>query len=322
MIRLRWTVPLLRRSTIPVRSSATTKTTVLTASRLPSPATLTLTDGTVMSGDTLAINPGSLVAIEQPNAQGDGATFDDVQVDNSGTIQVDPSELRVTLTISDGSTVTGGLLSIGPVGVFDVEGGSFSQEVLLDDVSVNNGDVINIGLSSTAILTLDDGAKIEGGPLTVSGGSALDVEYGSVGPGATLDNVGISGAGTILVDSEGNPETDLLLSGATAITGTALTIDSPGMVEIAPDVVGGNYVSPTFTNLSLDNSGTVQLDPNTILLIGGYVALNGGGTVELTTATEQFAAAIGGADSGVLDNFNNTIKANGDGHPLVSTINR
>ena len=278
-----------------------------------SPATLTLTDGAMLSGDTLAINPGSLLAIEQPNAQGDGATFDDVQVDNSGTIQIDPSELRVTLTISDGSTVTGGLLSIGPVGVLDVEGGSFSQEVLLDGVSVNNGDVINIGLSSTAIFTLDDGAKIEGGALTVSGGSALDVEYGSIGPGATLDNVGISGAGTILVDSEGNPETDLLLSGATAITGTALTIDSPGMVEIAPDVVGGNYVSPTFTNLSLDNAGTVQLDPNTTLLIGGNVALTGGGTVELMTATEQFAAAIAGAGSGVLDNFNDTIKANGDG---------
>ena len=120
-----------------------------------------------------------MLAIEQPNAQGDGATFDDVQVDNSGTIQIDPSELRVTLTISDGSTVTGGLLSIGPVGVLDVEGGRFSQEVLLDGVSVNNGDVINIGLLSTAIFTLDDGTTIEGGALTVNGGSALDVEYGS-----------------------------------------------------------------------------------------------------------------------------------------------
>ena len=277
-----------------------------------SPATLTLTDGAMLSGDTLAINPASLLAIEQPNAQGDGATFDDVQVDNSGTIQIDPG-VGVTLTISDGSTVTGGLLSIGPVGVLDVEGGSFSQEVLLDGVSINNNDIIHIGVSSIATLTLDDGTTIEGGALTVNGGSTLDVEYGSNGPGATLDNVGISGAGTILVDSEGNSGTDLLLRGNTTITSTALTIDSPGMVEIAPDVVGGNYVSPTFTNLSLDNAGTVQLDPNTILLIGGYVALTGGGTVELMTATEQFAAAIAGAGSGVLDNFNNTIEANGDG---------
>ena len=85
------------------------------------------------------------------------------------------------------------------------------------------------------------------------------------------------------------------------------------MVEIAADVIGGNYVSSTFTNLSLDNAGTFQLDPNTTLLIGGDVALTGGGTVELMTATEQYAAAIAGAKSGTLDNFNDTIKANGDG---------
>ena len=167
-----------------------------------SPATLTLTDGAVLSGDTLAINPASLLPSSSLTPRATAPHSMTSRLTTPAPFRSTLSELRVTLTISDGSSVTGGLLSIGPVGVLDVEGGSFSQEVLLDGVSVNNGDVINIGLSSTAIFTLDDGAKIEGGALTVSGGSALDVEYGSFGPGATVDNVGISGGGTILVDSE------------------------------------------------------------------------------------------------------------------------
>ncbi len=56
--------------------------------------------------------------------------------------------------------------------------------------------------------TLDDGTKFEGGSLTINGGSTLDVEFGSNGfsgaAGAALDNVSVSGSGTILVNSEGN----------------------------------------------------------------------------------------------------------------------
>ena len=277
------------------------------------PTTLTLAEGAALSGDALAINAGSLVAIE---LFGIGATFDDVQVDNSGTIQVDGDVgAGVTLILSDGTGVAGGLLSIGSLGTLDVEGGDFSHEVLLDGVDVNNGGIIEIGASSIATLTLDDGTIIEGGLVTVNEGSTLDVEYGYTGTGASLDNVGVSGPGAILVDSLSNAGTDLLLSGNTTVTSTMLSIDNPGIVEIAADVVDGNYVSPTFTSLSVENSGTLQIDPNATLLIGGTVTLdgNGHGIVDLMTATEQFAAAIAGADSGTLDNVNNTIVADGYG---------
>ncbi len=43
------------------------------------------------------------------------------------------------------------------------------------------------------------------------------------------------------------------------------------------------------------------------------MTLNGGGTVELMTATEEFAGAIAGAGTGTLDNHNNTIIADGFG---------
>jgi len=281
------------------------------------PTTLTLTDGTVMSGDTLAINPGSLVAIEQPNSQGDSATFDDVQVDNAGTIQVDDafSISSLTLILSDGTGVTGGVISIGSLGILDVEGGSI-PDVTLDGVNVDSNNSIEVGVSSDVTFTLDDGTKFEGGSLTINSGSTLDVEYGSNSfsgaAGAALDNVSVSGSGTILVDSEGNGA-DLALGGDTLVTGALLSIAALGAIEIGADVSGDGYVSPTLTNLTADNAGTIQIEPNATLLIGGTVTLNGGGTVELMTATEEFAGAIAGAGTGTLDNHNNTIIADGFG---------
>jgi fibronectin-binding autotransporter adhesin len=284
-----------------------------TAFEIQTGTSLTLNNGTLLSGDTLDIGAGSLVAVENGNVQGIGATMDDVQVANAGTIQVDGGLSGVTLILSDGTGVTGGILSIGSVGILDVEGGAFSTDVTLDGVTVDNTGSIEVGASSSIVLTLDDGTMIEGGALTVNGVAELDVEYGANGPGATLDNVSVDGAGTIVVDHDANGA-DLVLSGDTDITTTTLSIAAIGVVKIAADIVAGDYISPTLTSLAVENNGTIEVDPNATLLIGGSVTLDGGGKVELTSGTEQFAADIAGSDSGgTLDNINNTIVGAGDG---------
>ena len=209
----------------------------------------------------------------------------------------------------------GGTVTIGYAGELDIEGGSI-PDVTLDGVNVDSNNSIEVGVSSDVTFTLDDGTKFEGGSLTINSGSTLDVEFGSNSfsgaAGAALDNVSVSGFGTILVDSEGNGA-DLALGGDTLVTGALLSIAALGAIEIGADVSGDDYVSPTLTNLTADNAGTIQIEPNATLLIGGTVTLNGGGTVELMTATEEFAGAIAGAGTGTLDNHNNTIIADGFG---------
>ena len=285
-----------------------------------SAATLLLDDSTTVYGGTLTIgNYGTLdIELGPRNIINPDATLDGVTLYNNSIFggDIEVGELSsATLLLDDDTTVYGGTVTIGSAGELDIEGGSI-PDVTLDGVNVDSNNSIEVGVSSDVTFTLDDGTKFEGGSLTINSGSTLDVEYGSNSfsgaAGAALDNVSVSGSGTILVNSEGNGA-DLALGGDTLVTGALLSIAALGAIEIGADVSGDDYVSPTLTNLTADNAGTIQIEPNATLLIGGTVTLNGGGTVELMTATEEFAGAIAGAGTGTLDNHNNTIIADGFG---------
>ena len=285
-----------------------------------SAATLLLDDSTTVYGGTLTIgNYGTLdIELGPRNIINPDATLDGVTLYNNSIFggDIEVGELSsATLLLDDDTTVYGGTVTIGSAGELDIEGGSI-PDVTLDGVNVDSNNSIEVGVSSDVTFTLDDGTKFEGGFLTIDSGSTLDVEYGSNNfsgaAGAALDNVSVSGSGTILVDSEGNGA-DLSLGGDTLVSGALLSIAATGTVQIGADVSGDGYVSPTLTSLTADNAGTIQIEPNATLLIGGTVTLNGGGTVELMTATEEFAGAIAGAGTGTLDNHSNTIIADGFG---------
>ena len=175
--------------------------------------TLTLDDGTTISGGALSIDSGSTLDIEvgpvgQGGANGPGypdATLDGVTVANNGTINVDLAALGAVLTLDDGATIEGGTLTIGTSegngsGTVDIELGPndiTNPDATLDGVTVNNYAVIEVGQSTSATLLLDDGTTVYGGSLLIGNTTndtdgTLDIEAGPNGPGATLDGVTVN----------------------------------------------------------------------------------------------------------------------------------
>ncbi len=84
------------------------------------------------------------------------ATFDGVEVFNEGTVQVDNDEQPTTLIGTDGTTITGGTLSIGASGLVESGAGTGALGLVLDDVTVwncgtleANGATLYVGSTST-----------------------------------------------------------------------------------------------------------------------------------------------------------------------------
>ena len=93
-----------------------------------------------------------------------------------------------TLLLDDGTTITGGAISIGNSGVLDIGGvhAVGNSDATLDGVTVSNDGNIQIDLQDEgAILTLDGGTTIEHGGLTIDDIVLLDIETGAQNPGAT-----------------------------------------------------------------------------------------------------------------------------------------
>ena len=154
-------------------------------------AILTLDDGTTIGGGgSLTIDACSSLQIESG-----GATLDDINVTNHGAIQVDVSDSSTMLRLDDDTAISGGSLSIGNAGVLDVETGAdgSGHGATLDGVNVTDGGIIEVGVSTDAILTLGDGTTINGsGTLTINAGSTLDVDGGTttIDLGGTITNNG------------------------------------------------------------------------------------------------------------------------------------
>ena len=117
---------------------------------------LTLDLGTSIAGGILT-NTG-LVQIESAA----GATLDGVQVNNdAGTIQIDTISFDGKLIVDDGTTITGGTLTIGSLGLFEVKTGPTGPGATLDGVTVDNSGVVQV--DTGAVLDLTGGTTITGG---------------------------------------------------------------------------------------------------------------------------------------------------------------
>ena len=178
-------------------------------------STLSLDDGTLVSGSTLILGSNVTLDVELGGSGGNGATFDGVTATNGGAIEIDLSNSGAILTLDDGTTITGGTLDIEHArSAVDITLGSHGGNgATLSDVAVTNAGTIAVDpTASGAILTLDDGTSITGGDLTVGHLGTLDI--GAAGGGGvvgdpTLDGVTVtldvsgSAAGTIAVDPSG-----------------------------------------------------------------------------------------------------------------------
>ena len=294
----------------------------ITIGATASGVTFTLDDGTSITGGALTFGDDS----DTLDVEGaSGATLDNVTVNGGGAIDIGLSS-AATLTLtggtstSGGTTVTAGALSIGASGELDVETGAggpgsiADPNVILDDVTVTNSGAIAISTATTsAVLAIDDGTAISGGMLTIGSTGTLEIAPGNYlgNSGATLDDVAVSNYGTINVGDTSDVGM-LTLQDGTTVSGGAITIDAPAELVIVGGINGG----VTLGGVTVNNYGALQVDPNAVLTVANTVTFDDGGTVMLTTATEQVAGTISGDSTGVLpagtfDNVDNVIEGTG-----------
>jgi fibronectin-binding autotransporter adhesin len=257
---------------------------------------LTLELGTIIAGGILT-NSGT-VKIETAA----GATLDGVSVNNSeyGTIQVDTFSFDGKLVVEDGTTITDGVLSIGSLGLFEVDS---ALGATLKDVSVHNSGVVQVNVGSALNL---DGTEITGGTVTdigtihVTGNSAINgaaVNGGHItvdgGKTLTLDNTTVTGTaiaddGTVQVDAYKT----LNLSDV-ALTGGAVTVGTEGLIKTGGSVALTTHVA---------NDGTIEVHDGALKITGsvdgsGSVKIDGGALFELDgTDTQDIVFAGAGAE--------------------------
>ena len=241
---------------------------------------LTLEGNAAVHGGSLTVYAGSSLNVEgttAPSSTATVVTLDGVNVYDNGTINVDPSQ-PATLVLDDGTDISGaGKLIVATTGILDIEDGSTGPDygATLDGLIVTNHNLIEIDAAGTtpATLTLGGGTTITGGTLTFGNASdTMDVEDAS---GATLDNVDVSGSGTIdVATTEPTTATTLTLDGGTTVTGGTMTIGALGTVALAGGTLGTSSVTD---NGALSGYGTVSAN-----LSGGGTITASGGTLTLT----------------------------------------
>ena len=234
-------------------------------------AIFTLEDGTTISGfgmGTMTVGATDQVAIEG-HLNNNGATFDDLFVNlqsndsGMGTVQVDGAQSPVTLTLTDGTTLSGGELSIGSSGEVDI---AFSDNISPDAIFEGGLTVSNQGT-----LQVDSNTSLAlAGTVTLQGGGTVSMELNSgIGEvfdtAATLDNVDntIEGAGFI-----GNGD-DLL------------TLINSGMIDanFGGQTLTIDIADNTGNSSTLTNTGTLKAENNGELLVHGVVDDAGGQVV-------------------------------------------
>jgi probable HAF family extracellular repeat protein len=130
--------------------------------------------------------------------------------------------------IDGGTSITDGALTFGTSSdMLDVEGAG-SPAATLDDVTVTGGGTIDVGTTTTtataATLLIDGGTSIADGALTFGASSdILDVE-GAGNPAATLDDVTVTGGGTIDVGTTTTATAATLLIDGGSITGGTINV--------------------------------------------------------------------------------------------------
>ncbi len=198
----------------------------------------TISNGTVTnkSGGTLTLqgsgrlDTGAVLTNQsggQVNVSGTGNVLDNVTVSNTGTASA--IDITGALTLQDGTHVTNQNATSGET----VENGA--SLTLNDTSSITNGKLVNLG--------------------------TVNIEEST---GAKLDNVIVTGGGTMHVDA-GSPAT-LILEDGTSITAGSIEIGSVGTLEVS---TGG----ATFAGVTIDitSGGNLQVDSNDTLTLDGTV---------------------------------------------------
>jgi hypothetical protein len=278
----------LNRNLVPEISQSTT---------LQNSGTLTLGQGGDFKDSSNIGNSGALEVAR-------GTLNVDVNIaNNGGSIVVDRG---VTLALSDGGAVAGGSLTLASRGVLDIEKSAVSlpaatpdgtlEGVLVSGTIAGAPSMIEVGLTSAAVLELTDGTRIADGNLKIGAGSTLEIEksaflLASGTPDATLDGVTVAGTNGLTPGTIGvGAAAVLTLDDAATITDGSLTIAGGSTLDVE-STAGATLLDVTVTGVAGAPGSTIEIGTNTpsgsiltlddgTTIIGGTI--NNNGTIDVT----------------------------------------
>ena len=280
-------------------------------------ASSTLDGGLVVNGFS-----GGLTVDNGATLTADDITFQSLDVTNNGTLQTDSGHtLKINGgTIDGGTIVDNGTIEIsGSVTISDAVLEGTGQIIVdsgatlyleddgdtLDGVSItNHGNIQVDGPTPQTVLTLEGGATITDGTLSIGAQGVVDIATSASGPGATLTNVTVDNSGEI--DVHGT----LDLDGGTISGGTidlALGTASPQPIEIAvpdyyaigPEVSANGQFVAFLASTSLPGQG----DGDTNGLIELYNVAAGGQPIAISLlASPSHAGEVFGDVPSISDN--------------------
>jgi hypothetical protein len=224
-----------------------------------------------------------------------GNELDDVQVANHSNIEIFAGGV---LTLDQGTSITN---DSNATVIIDASSGPGVDpgKLVVKAATISGGTITDNGsLEVTGTLTLQGGMTMTAGTFTLDSGSEVQVESS-----ATLNNVVVTGGGTIIVDTN-TVLTTLYLGAGFSMTGGALTIHSAGAVDVTGSPASLSGVTVTNENVievlaggaltlqqqdathptTVDNSsGTITIDgssapgttPAGILTLGGATITGG-----------------------------------------------
>jgi hypothetical protein len=229
---------------------------------------VTFQSGVLVNGGTMSIARGATLDIEN-SVTGTGATLTDVDVFNSGAIQIDepgPGTTIISLVLDGGTTLTGGTLLINAG--FPIHGIEGMLEIGAGDATLNNLTVINKN-----VLTVDDGATLNLNETTITGGI-------------------LSGDGTIATSSGVSVFEDVTINFATIDVNDNSALDLKGVITNNGVIAVESSVNSTQLEISgnvlLNGSGQIALTDNAenFIVSDGYSAtltnantISGAGTI-------------------------------------------
>ncbi len=205
----------------------------------------------------------------------------------------------------------GSVVAIAAGGHPQIQSGS----VTLDDVTVQNGGEIDVGVTSGAILVLEDGTTITGGTILINADDTLDIEPGSNGHSVALSNVVVQAfsSGTITVGGGSTLTLDgvTINGGSFSIAGTVDIVGATTTVDTVNPITNSGLLAVTGGTLDvqtseIENTGT---GPGAGILIGT--------ASELLVDSASGLQLIGGelvlqADSRITENTSNQYAASGN----------
>lgn len=275
---------------------------------------LVLEDNVTLSGGTITLSNNSQNYIfgqvasdtltNQETIQGAGQIgHGQMQLINSGTINSDDSA-GMTISANQGVTNTGTLeATSGSTLVFSASG------------TINNaGGTISANTGTVNVTS----SVVDGGNITLTGASALQLNTGTIHDGSTITN---SSTGTIEIASG----TNVLGGTINNSAGGVFKIDNGAFLELE----GGTYSQLGTMQMNSSGNFTELIIEGNVTLSGGTLTLSantqnyilGGNTFDVLTnkQTIQGAGQIGNGGMGLVNT--GTINANASGNLVINVSN-